>query len=208
MTDPKDLMPNVVFSSGDEFIKNILPRVGEFPSVGEFILLAPFIASRPNWQRDPLAAQITSKAARVAYERDGNPLHVWSAYCAVRELGQPVPDWILAYFDRCAVALLNLAGSDNFTGRARDGERVTKPSTAIAQAFEMKRPGRSGRGSVFSEFTNKTWLLRGATVEMYMGHGDKEIFAIEEVARQNGVSETTVRRDFKKYKTFTKSPTS
>ena len=51
---------------------------------------------------------------RAAYERDGNPhgnpLHVWSAYCAVRELGQPVPDWILAYFDRCAVALMNLDG--------------------------------------------------------------------------------------------------
>ena len=140
---------------------------------------------------------------RAAYERDGNPhgnpLHVWSAYCAVRELGQPVPDWILAYFDRCAVALMNL------TGVARDGERVTKPSAAIAEAFEMKRPGQGGPGSVFSEFTNQTWLFRGATVEIYIGHGDKETFAIEEVARQYGVSEATVRRDFKKYKT---SPTS
>ena len=199
MTDPKDLMPNVVFSSGDEFIKNILPSVDELPSVAEFILLAPFIASRPNWQRDPLAAQITSEAARVAYERDGNPLDVWLAYWEARESGQPVPEYVMAYLDRCAVALLNLARD------AAQGNRVTAPSTAIAKAFEMKRPGQRGRGSVFSEFANRGNLYYGMVVAFYMTHGHKEKHAIEHAARRVGSSKATVWRAYQKYKSFTKS---
>ena len=201
MTDPKDLMPNVVFSSGDEFIKDILPSVDEFPSVAEFIMLAPFIASRPNWQRDPLVAQITSEAARAAYERDGNPLDVWLAYWEARESGQPVPDWVMTYLDRCAVALLNLAGD------AAQGNRVPAPSAAIAEAFEMKLPGQGGRGSVFSEFTNRKWLSYAFLVVHSMHKGDQETYAIENAARMVGVSEATVWRAYQKFKAFTKSPT-
>lgn len=170
------------------------------PSVYE--LLAPFIVRGDNWQRDPVIAQRAIEAARAAYERDGNPLDVWWAYCEARESGQPVPDWVLTYLDRCAVALLNLA-SDSAHGKS-----VTVPSTAIAEAFEMKRPGQGGRGSVFSEFANRKWLFYGWTVAYYMRQGDQETYAIEDVARKNGVSEATVRRAWKKFKAFTKSPTS
>lgn len=165
-------------------------------------LLAPFIVRGHNWQRDPVMAQHLIEVARAAYERGGNPLDVWWAYCEARESGQPVPDWVLTYLDRCAVALLNLA-SDSAHGKS-----VTAPSTAIAEAFEMKRPGQGGRGSVFSEFTNRKWLFYGATVAYYMRQGDQETYAIEDVARKNGVSAATVRRAWQKFKAFTKSPTS
>ena len=170
------------------------------PSVAE--LLAPFIVRDLNGQRDPVIAQSVIEVARDAYERDGNPLDVWSAYCEARESGLPVPDWILTYLDRCAVALLNL-GSDSAHGKS-----VTVPSAAIAEAFEMKRPGKGGRGSVFSKFTNRRWIFYGGTVALYMRQGDQETDAIEDVARKNGVSAATVRRAYKKYiNAFTKSPT-
>ena len=175
--------------------KDILPSVYE--------LLAPFIVRGHNWQRDdPVIAQRLIEVARAAYERDGNPLDAWWAYCEARESGQPVPDWVLTYLDRCAVALLNLA-SDSAHGKS-----VTAPSTAIAEAFEMKRPGQGGRGSVFSEFTNRKWLFYGGTVAYYMRQGDQETYAIEDVARKDGVSAATVRRAWQKFKAFTKSPTS
>ncbi len=165
-------------------------------------LLAPFIVRGHNWQRDPVIAQHLIEVARAAYERGGNPLDVWWAYCEARESGQPVPEWVLTYLDRCAVALLNLA-SDSAHGKS-----VTAPSTAIAEAFEMKRPGQGGRGSVFSQFTNRMWLFYGETVAYYMRQGDQETYAIEDVARKNGVSAATVRRAWQKFKAFTKSPTS
>ncbi len=98
--------------------KDILSSVDE--------LLVPFIVRGHNWQRDPVIAQRWIEVARAAYERGGNPLDVWWAYCEARESGQPVPDWVLTYLDRCAVALLNLA-SDSAHGKS-----VTVPSTAIA----------------------------------------------------------------------------
>ncbi len=180
--------------------KDILPSMDE--------LLAPYIVRGHNLQRDPVMAQHLIEVARAAYERGergergGNPLDVWWAYCEARDSGQPVPDWVLTYLDRCAVALLNLA-SDSAHGKS-----VTAPSTAIAEAFEMKRRGQGGRGSVFSEFTNRMWLSYGAWVASYVRQGDQETYAIEDVARKNGVSAATVRRAWQKFKTFTKSPTS
>ena len=163
---------------------------------------APFILRSPNWQRAPIIAQGTIEAACAAYECSGNPLDVWVAYWEARESGQPVPDWVMTYLDRCAVALLNLA-SDSAHGKS-----VTAPSTAIAEAFEMKRPGQGGRGSVFSEFTNRKWISYGMIVDHYIRQGDKETYAIENAARKTGVSEAKVRRAWKKFKAFTKSPTS
>ena len=174
--------------------KDILPSMDE--------LLAPYIARGHNLQRDPVMAQHLIEVARAAYERGSNPLDVWLAYWEARESGQPVPDWVLTYLDRCAVALLDLA-SDSAHGKS-----VTAPSTAIAEAFEMKHPGQGGRGSVFSEFANRKWIFYGETVAHYMRQGDQETYAIEDVARKDGVSEATVRRAWKKYKAFTKSPTS
>ena len=162
----------------------------------------PYIVRGHNWERDPVIAQGLIEAARAAYERGSNPLDVWWAYCEARDSGQPVPDWVMTYFDRCAVALMNLAEAFAV------GRSVTAPSTAIAEAFKMKRPGKSGRGSVFSEFVHRTWIFYGGTVALYMRQGDKETYAIEDVARKNGVSVPTVRRAWKKYKAFTKSPTS
>ena len=177
MADPKDIPPSVA------------------------ALLAPFIVRSLNGQRDHVIAQREIEVARDAYERDGNPLHVWSAYCEARESGQPLPEWVMTYLDRCAMALMDLVSAS-----AR-GKSVTTPSTAIAEAFEMKRPGQGGRGSVFSEFTNRTWIFYGGTVALYMRQGDQETDAIDDVARKNGVSAATVRRAYKKYNAFTKSPT-
>ncbi len=166
------------------------------PGVEE--LLAPYIVRGHNLQRDPVMAQHLIEVARAAYERDGNPLEVWRGYWEARELGQPLPDWVLTYFDRCAMALMDLARE------SAHGKSVTVPHTAIAEAFEMKR---SGRGSVFSGFANRTWLTYAFLVVLYMHKGDQETDAIEITARKTGVSTATIRRAYKKFKAFTKLPT-
>ena len=165
-------------------------------------LLSPFVATDIDAQRPRVIAERMIESARVSYELDGNPLHAWRGYIEARQSGEPVPDWVSTYLDRCAVALLNMATAEKHV------QRDAEPSTAIAEAFEMKRPGRSGRGSVFSEFKNNMWLVYGSMVAHNMRHGDKQTHAIEDVARANGVSVATVRRAYKKYKTFTKSATS
>jgi len=44
-------------------------------------------------------------ALKKEYQTGGSPLCVWGAYLAIREWAEPVPDWILEYFDRVAAGL-------------------------------------------------------------------------------------------------------
>ena len=185
MIDPKDV---AMLGPKDLIIWNMLK------------LMAVSGVRDQNSQPDPVFGQYGIEVARAIYECDGNPLEAWWAYWQARESGQPAPEWVMTYFDRCAVALLNLARD------SKHGKNVTTPSAAIAEAFEMKRPGQGGRGSVFSEFTNRKWLSYAFLVVHSMHKGNHETCAIENAARKTGVSVATVRRAYQKFKAFTKSP--
>ena len=79
----------------------------------------------------------------------GNPLNVWRAYLECRAHKLPIPDWVLSYLDRVARRFWNLSLADSPFIRAdapgQDGS--PDPATAIVEALEMKRSGRSGAGN-------------------------------------------------------------
>ena len=70
---------------------------------------------------------------------------------------------------------------------------------AVAEALKLKQPGRTGRGTVFTEMSNYKWIFLGDRVESYMRQGDQETYAIDDVAKRFGVSKSTVRRAWKRY---------
>ena len=65
---------------------------------------------------------------RGLYDATGNGSHALRAYALARRFRQPVPDWVLAYFDKAVQAL--------FSG-PRTGQ-------AVAPAFELNNSSPGG----------------------------------------------------------------
>ena len=88
--------------------------------------------------------------AKANYDTDGNPLYVFECFWFLRQIGHPIPEWVLEYFEHSAEKLLAIPGNP------------TSPSSAIAEALGMKKPGRSGAGNVFSTYRREQqpkWML-------------------------------------------------
>lgn len=137
--------------------------------------------------REMLDVRVTSRGAakrmKKNYEKDGNPIHAWVAIEYLRPEDR-FPDWILKYLERCAGSL------EELLWRTYQGEKVS--DREIVDALGLK-------GRQFSKFLPNDGELFGTLVEVNMYHGDKEIYAIENVAEQWGVSTATVRRGWKRH---------
>jgi hypothetical protein len=143
------------------------------------------------------------------YAVDRNPVHAWEAYLLHRRSGEPVPEWVLQYLDRAAE---NLSALD---WRAQLGrKKITKPAAAIAEALEMKQPGRHKRVHVFAKRRTFEAVWLGAEVLYRMRRGDQQTYAIDYVAKARGVPKTKVHRAWKRVESlmpscsFNKSATS
>lgn len=162
-------------------------------------LLLPFRVAGPRRDVNSDNAKHFIKIAREGYERTLNPLYAWKAYLEARSAGIAVPKWVLGYLDEAAERLWSLQS------KTAHGEKLTSPAAAIAEAFRLKKPGRGGRGTVFSEFQKNSWIFYGATVHLYMGldqrkYGRAKLSqAVAEVARINNISKSRVWRALKDY---------
>ncbi len=130
-----------------------------------------------------VTAHGAAKRMKKDYEKDGNPIHAWVAIEYLRPEDR-FPDWILEYLERCAGSL------EELLWRTYQGEKVS--DREIVDALGLK-------GRQFSKFLPNAGSLYGVMVEVNMYYGDKEIYAIENVAKQWGVSTATVRRGWKRY---------
>ncbi|MEQ8813553.1 MAG: hypothetical protein RLO51_16780 [Thalassobaculum sp.] len=128
---------------------------------------------------------------RRCYQETGNPLHVWAAYGLARVVKTPPPEWVLAYFDGVGRNLFTVAAVH------LNGKAANVPAE-IMVALGMKPPGKSGSGTAFSRY-HKDWLSFGMNVRARMQSGEQQTYAIEEVAKQSGVSEKLVRDGWKRY---------
>ena len=131
--------------------------------------------------------------ARERYEKDRNPLYVWQAYLETRRAGLDLADWILEYLDSVSLEIWSLAQ------QVGHGQQPSDVWGAVAEALKLKQPGRTGRGTVFTDMFDKNWIFLGCMVAFYMEQGDQETYAIEDVAKKNGVSRSTAHRAWKRY---------
>ncbi len=120
----------------------------------------------------------------------GNPLAVWGAYLECRAAKLPLPEWVLAYFDRVASRL---------TRRVSAGmPSVPKnPAAAIAADLEMVR---QGAGSVFAHWDRQDELLMAAEVERRMSHGEGVTASIRNASKALSKGEQTVERAWRKHR--------
>ena len=131
---------------------------------------------------------------RRCLAKTNNPMHAWAAYSFARVAGDPIPDWVLRYFDMAARNLFALADEVQDEGGMDMG-----PKIAMALKLASK-----GRGSPLVEY-HHDWLVFGMNVRNRMqrtdslGRSDLETYAIESVARDHNASESAVRRAYKLY---------
>lgn len=128
---------------------------------------------------------------QYAWQR--NPLSLWRAYHACRADSLPIPKEILSYFDRIAAKFWKLS--------ERGHPPPTSPSSAIAEALEMKRPGKSGRGTVFTSYdlSGQAALASEAAQERQSIYS-KRYLAFKRVAKAHGTTEAKVKAAFKIFK--------
>ena len=118
-----------------------------------------------------------------------NPLLAWLAYSEARRGDRPVPGWVSEYLDEVAHTLLLLS----------DDPPSQQVWERVGEALGMKRPGRSGAGTVFSRFWRIVHKLGlSEAVERALAAGHKTYIAHQDVAHEHGLSSSTVRRAHRK----------
>jgi hypothetical protein len=114
-----------------------------------------------------------------------NAMHVWAAYSFARAAKTPPPEWVLQYFDLCARDIFTIA-----MDVAKGNRRATDSGKWILKALRLKTTDLRNYHS--------DWLIIGMNVRCRMQQqGDKQEFAVEAVAKDAGVSKSTVARAFR-----------
>lgn len=132
------------------------------------------------------AAGYSIDRARILFEKTENTFHAWEAFRWARWNDQPVPDWVMSYFDGCAEAL-----------------KKTKPKNAraVAQAFGMaKRGGGTSKSGLALCESDQLALFQSvmAIKGMTPVWSDKDIFA--HVAAQHDVSDEYVEKMYYRFR--------
>ncbi len=121
---------------------------------------------------------------RRCFAETENPLHIWSAYGLARSAGDPIPEWVLRYFDLCRRNIFDLYADGNYLGE-KDIPAL------IVKAVKMD-------GQIFSRYRNN-WIVWGAAVRQAIELLGSETKAIRFVADRYNSTPPTVRRAFKRY---------
>lgn len=123
------------------------------------------------------------------YHADANPLLLWMIFSVYRSNDADPPDHVKEYLDRVCQNFHDLANEYR-----ENKKSFGNISSRIAEALEMKKPGRSGRGNVFERFNSlqNYWVSFGLSMELEKG--TKPYIAVEKVAESYGVSRSAVWR--------------
>lgn len=129
------------------------------------------------------ARELGRERDRVSYQETGNPLFVWQAYKFQRLMSSEVPEWVFLYLDNVAESLLSFTDKDRCD------------ASFVAKALDLDT--RQGERSAFKGFDQDMAFKLGPAVLRAIADGSQETYAIEAVAKERGVSESTVRRAYK-----------
>ena len=146
-----------------------------------------------HYDRKQIAVQFVDMYMQN-WQRTGNPISVWRAYVMCRDAGIEIPEWIYSYLDAVARNIWDMTTADSVL--PAKGEILP----AIAEAFAMKRKGKSGWGNVFADHMAETdkvmvcmrvdWYLRGDE-KLHLAN---EYVADEYKAKGEKMSASKVRR--------------
>jgi hypothetical protein len=146
-------------------------------------------AHKEDYAQDDWTHYLESPSINESRRPAGNPVHAWRAYLECRGHNLPIPDWVLSYFDRVAGRFWALSSAG--TTLPRD------ISATVAEALEMKRPGRGGAGNVFAAYDRREEgeMAMEAAFQINLLDGQRKL-AFKRVAKARNVSPSKVERAF------------
>jgi len=118
-----------------------------------------------------------------------NPIYAWKAIEHARGFNYPIPDEILDFLYETAHAIIKIA---------QNPQRPAQRPLAIAKALKLHKTG-AGQGSAFTDYKRRLQDIRIALDTArkidYYGSG-KSDYAFDDIAKEHGISKSTVRRNF------------
>jgi hypothetical protein len=116
-------------------------------------------ASRERWSRERL------EYLHGRFRETSNPMYACQAYLETRSIGDSLPDWVLDYFDDSMSAFWRM-WQGFATSQVVEGDQENRPAEAFAEAFQMKAPRgvKTGRGTVWTKFSDTKWIVLGGLV--------------------------------------------
>lgn len=103
------------------------------------------------------------EAHRKRFEHGGNPLSAWDAFLLARRMKEPIPEWVLAYFEKAGEALCKLPKG--------------KTSSHVMTALGIQT---RGKGNAFSRYLDEItrWRVVRRCVQL---HEEKPGWAYEQI---------------------------
>ena len=118
-----------------------------------------------------------------------NPLYAWKAIEGARAFNYPLPNEILDFLFETAHGIIGIAQAP---------PSPAQRPLAIAKALKLHKTG-AGQGSPFTEYSrrlrDREIALKTAKKIKYYGP-DKSDYAFDDIAKEYGISKSTVRRNF------------
>lgn len=123
-----------------------------------------------------------------AFRGQGNPLDAWDAILLARALGEAPPAWAMDYLATCA------DGFHELRAKSIAGKSINPAK--IARALGMVK---LGAGTAFPGVNAWKWLAIAVQIREAIKAGDKEYIAIENVAKDNDISQSKARDAWKRF---------
>ena len=157
--------------------------------------------SVPEWaisadEENRSQARQSIERCEEEFFRSRNPMYAFEAYLDARSAGDQVPTWVLGYFDE-AIREFWVSFQLFWTSLPEDRGRLNRPDEIFLEAFGIKIPkllhrgGKSGRGTIWTRFADRDWLVVGYDVMELAaqwaeeGCAIKETEAVKEVVRRH-----------------------
>lgn len=159
--------------------------------------------SGPKKQTPLLVAEALRDADglnQIAFHVTGNPVFAWQEYARSRRHNQKLPAWVANYFDACAAGVDRLVKSPPHKGGVDD---------ALARALQFKTARTRGRTNPFGEsyrMYHAAALAARMVDHLVTDRNYLVTVAVKEVARDLGVSRSTVHAAYVRVTPYLRRP--
>lgn len=132
------------------------------------------------------------KRYRDLFLETKNPIYAWRSFENARRMKYPVPEEVLDYILYVAHEVVKVA---------QDPPKPAQRPVALAKALKLHKSG-AGQGSAFSEHSTRLKNRKLALDVIANEYYDPDYLdaAFTDIEEKKGISKSTVRRNFIKYK--------
>jgi hypothetical protein len=135
------------------------------------------------------------EAFHASYRETDDPHYAWLAFTWARDASEPVPEWVLEYFDRTADALLEL---EEYVRADLAHARLARKNTPKRETYYYKLAAAVGWGKAWPRLRHEAKQFIAAWVGARRGRGYSKKRAVADASHAFNVSSDIVKSALKK----------